>query len=360
MPTATIFFIIAVFVSSLYWLVLFIKLSRFKSTTSYVKNSGLSILIAAKNEAKNLQQNIPNWLSQTPKPKEIILIDDFSQDQTSEIIKSFNKQGIKYLSASKDTKGKKTALSEGIAASNESVILLTDADCKANSPYWANIMNAHINDNNKIALGYGPMIKTHGFLNKFIRFETILVAIQYFGFTLLGKPYMAVGRNLAFAKSIFFDNKGYDSHLNVASGDDDLFIRDVATKSNTAIVLDPDSFVYSDAPDSLRNYIRQKTRHLSTAKHYKFHIQVLLSIHPVFYLSACFLSIYLLLQGAFLIVASAWLFRWLLLIHCGNKIFSHLDGKDLLFYIPILDLCWLPHYLYFTLPSFKKSSNHWN
>ncbi|HBK82800.1 MAG TPA: glycosyl transferase family 2, partial [Flavobacterium sp.] len=64
----------------------------------------------------------------------------------------------------------------------------------------------------------------NSFLNKIIRFETVLTAIQYFSWAKVGKPYMGVGRNLAYKKSVFFDNRGFMNHMKIKSGDDDLFI----------------------------------------------------------------------------------------------------------------------------------------
>lgn len=79
---------------------------------------------------------------------------------------------------------------------------------------------------------------------------------------------MGVGRNLAYKKELFFKNKGFASHLKVLSGDDDLFVNEVASKTNTAVSLDPDCFTISVPPIKFKNWIRQKRRHISTGKHY--------------------------------------------------------------------------------------------
>ena len=57
---------------------------------------------------------------------------------------------------------------------------------------------------------------------------------------------MGVGRNLSYKKSVFFRHKGFSSHNNLASGDDDLFINKAATKKNIAIVIDKDAFTLSE------------------------------------------------------------------------------------------------------------------
>lgn len=88
-------------------------------------------------------------------------------------------------------------------------------------------------------MGYGAYEKSNGFLNKLIRFDTVWIAVQYFGFALMKKPYMGVGRNLAYRKSLFQNVGGFKTHLDLASGDDDLFISDAANEHNTQICIDP-------------------------------------------------------------------------------------------------------------------------
>lgn len=81
---------------------------------------------------------------------------------------------------------------------------------------------------------------------------------------------MAVGRNLAYTKDEFFRVKGFINHMQIKSGDDDLFIQDAASKKNTTICIDPDSFTVSEVPKNFQQWFRQKRRHISTSSYYKF------------------------------------------------------------------------------------------
>ena len=107
----------------------------------------------------------------------------------------------------------------------------------------------------EVALGYGAYQKKPGLLNKIIRFETFHTALQYFGYALAGKPYMGVGRNLAYRKTLFFKNKGFSSINHIPSGDDDLFISKVAKKGNTAIMIDQAAHTISEPPLTWRAWI---------------------------------------------------------------------------------------------------------
>ncbi len=131
-------------------------------------------------------------------------------------------------------------------------------------------MSFQFSEKKSIVLGYGKYesIK-YSFLNLLVRYETLLTAIQSFSYAKLGSPYMAVGRNLAYTKSEFFRVKGFINHMKIRSGDDDLFIRDAGTSSNTTIAIDADSYTISKAPTSFNQWFRQKRRHISTSSHYK-------------------------------------------------------------------------------------------
>jgi hypothetical protein len=162
------------------------------------------------------------------------------------------------------------AVTIGLKAAKNEWVLLTDADCKPVSKNWISKMQANFNKNTDIVLGYGAYSKQKGFLNKLIRFDSLFIAMQYFTFAKAGMPYMGVGRNLAYRKSVFFKNKGFASHLKIKSGDDDLFVNKIANKKNTAIELSPESFTQSVPETKFISWYYQKKRHLTTGRYYKF------------------------------------------------------------------------------------------
>ncbi|GAL63860.1 N-acetylglucosaminyltransferase [Algibacter lectus] len=144
-------------------------------------------------------------------------------------------------------------------------------------------MSAHFSNKKSIVLGYGGYSKVkYSFLNKLIRFETVMTAVQYFSLAKIGMPYMGVGRNLAYAKTEFFNANGFIQHIKVRSGDDDLFINQVANSKNTAISFSPNSFTSSIPKSSFKAWYKQKRRHVSTAQLYKPKHKILLGL---FYLS---------------------------------------------------------------------------
>jgi len=235
---------------------------------------------------------------------------------------------------------KKYALTLGIKAAKYDYLLLTDADCKPLSRYWIKQMSAYFEDNKSIVLGYGAYEKVnYSFLNKLIRFETLLTAVQYFSYALLGNPYMGVGRNLAYKKEEFYNNNGFVDHMDVLSGDDDLFINQIAQEDNVTLNISPYSFTKSQPETTFKNWFQQKKRHVSTSFKYKIEHKIFLSLFYISQLLFWLISILLLIsQYKFLTVlilfASLIIIKYIVLGISAKK----LREKDLILFLPILEV----------------------
>ncbi|MFK5880084.1 MAG: glycosyltransferase, partial [Flavobacteriaceae bacterium] len=260
-------FIASTAIQLCYYLFIFSRFSFLKPTKKEATNIPISVLICARNEAKNLQQFLPKILQQEYLDFEIVLINDRSYDDSLAVMESFKEKHpakIKIVNVVETKNGgsKKYALTLGIKAATHEHLLFTDADCIPNSNYWIREMSQHFTNNKSIVLGYGAYrtIK-NSWLNKLIRFETLMTALQYISYANIGLPYMGVGRNLAYTKSLFFDTNGFANHLHLKSGDDDLFVNQNATKENCAISLHPESFTISEPKTTFKDWINQKRRH---------------------------------------------------------------------------------------------------
>lgn len=238
----------------------------------------ISVIIAAKNEAENLKQFLPFILNQSYPNFEVIAVDDHSKDESKQVLKELQaKNSHLRVIENQSESSKKKAIKKGIKAAKYDVLVFTDADCKPISNDWLKYMNSQCLENNSIILGYSPYTKTKAWINKIIRFETYKTALNYFGFAKLGSAYMGVGRNLAYSKAIFEELKGFESHKLVLSGDDDLFVNQAARKYAVRCCLNQESFVQSEPKHNLKDWVDQKRRHISTANHYNFKHQLILT-----------------------------------------------------------------------------------
>lgn len=335
-----------------------------KKTTS--KNIPVSVIICAKNEAKNLQKFLPSIINQDYSDFEIVLINDASEDETLDVMECFSKehQNIKIVNV-KNTEAfwgnKKYALTLGIKAAKNDYLLFTDADCKPKTEYWIHDMSSNFTENKSIILGYGAYSKMkNSFLNKLIRFETLLTAVQYFSFAKIGIPYMGVGRNLAYTKDTFFNANGFIKHIKTRSGDDDLFINQVATKSNTAICCTKKSITESIPETSFKNWIRQKRRHVSTAKFYKLKHKIFLSLIYIMRLLFWTLSIILFATSYNLhIILALFIFNLTVQYIAYGFASKKLKETDLLILLPILDVSLIIMQLIIFINNIFSKPNYW-
>lgn len=347
MLTIILYFFIAIVVIQLsYYLGVFSKFSFAKTQNITTKRIPISVIVCAKNEAENAVKYIPLLIEQDYPDFEIVLIDDASSDETLEIFEHFESQYpnlirlVKVKNNEAFWGNKKYALTLGIKAAKKEYLLFTDADCYPTSKNWITAMSSQFTMNKTIVLGYGAYDKIEkSFLNKIIRFETLLTAIQYFSWAKVGHPYMGVGRNLAYKKEEFFNVNGFISHIQVRSGDDDLFINQAANGSNTTIAYSLESFTYSKPKEKYKDWFIQKRRHVATADYYKAFDKIQLGIFYCSQLLFFVLAIILLsFQFQWIIVLSLFLARyiavWLVVGFSAGK----LKENDLKIWFPIVEM----------------------
>ncbi len=268
-----------------YFRLVFLRLSLLPKETPL---PAVSVLMAARNEADNLPALLPIICHQTYPQYEVIIVNDRSTDDTAHILDNYtvladcSYKVIHIKDVPKDINPKKNALQVAIAHSQYEWLLLTDADClPANQEWISHMMRSRKNNEIKIVVGIAPYLpipkKEDGILSQFIQYETFYTALQYTGFALAGKPYMGIGRNLLYHKSLFEQVGGFGRFLHTTGGDDDLFINQVATSKNTSVALEG-GFVTSKSSETWRTWYAQKHRHLSVGKHYKMADQLRLGI----------------------------------------------------------------------------------
>lgn len=340
------YFFIVVFVVQLsYYLGVFGRFSFAKPQKITAKNIPVSVIVCAKNEEENIKNFIPLLAEQNYPDFEIVLIDNASSDETLEIFEQLEKQysNIRLVKVKNNEAfwgNKKYALTLGIKAAKKEYLLFTDADCYPTSKDWIAAMTSPFSKNRTIVLGYAGYEKIRrSFLNKIIRFETVLTAIQYFSWAKVGCPYMGVGRNLAYKKDEFFNVNGFIEHIQVRSGHDDLFINQAAHKDNITISYSPNSFTYSKPKKSYKEWFVQKRSHVATANYYKLLDKIQLSVFFASQLSFFLLLIPLLAFhfqwiAVLAMLVTRYTIVWIVVAFSAEK----LKENDIKIWFPVLEI----------------------
>ncbi len=334
--------------------VLRLKSKIMKSKVNFLtQKPPVSVIICAKDEADNLRKFLPFFLTQDYPNYEVIVVNDGSIDETEILL---NDMKLNYPNlrttfvpvGATNLSTKKLALTLGVKAAQNDILLFTDADCMPEDKYWIERMARNFTPGVDFVLGYGAYMNHKGFVNKLITYDTLFIALQYLGFAQTGKPYMGVGRNMAYRKELFFKLKGYASSLHLRSGDDDLIVNQAASRKNTKIEIAHDSITWSEPKKNFKNWFYQKERHLSVSSHYSASSKFRLAVEPIsrglFYLSFILTCIF----GNLIIIifaATIFLARYILQMSIINKSSKHFGERryylNLLFFdifLPVINM----------------------
>ena len=271
----------------------------------------ISVVVAARDEEKNLSQCIQSLLNQDyPVDKyEIILVDDFSMDKTAELIKKFETSvtNLKYLSSSANEQGqiisyKREAIQTGINVSKGKYILLTDADCTV-PPSWITTFSKQFIKEDCVFIG-GPVVisdENQNLLTSFQGLDMIgMMVITGAGFQ-SGNQLLANGANMGFSKQVFNDLGGYDQFPKKASGDDMFLLHHFHQHYPKSIrFLKTLSAVVVTQPEhSIKSLLRQRIRWASKNNAYKeMNINFSLSVLFIVSLTIVILGVLSIIQAS--------------------------------------------------------------
>ncbi len=352
-------------VQLLYLLIIFRGLAVYRSPKPTENTPAVSVVICARNESARLERNLPLILEQDYPAFEVVLVNDNSDDDSELLL---IKMAARYprlvvrtiTQESNIMKGKKYPLTVGIRAAKHEIVLLTDADCAPVDKNWIRSMVAAYDEQTEIVLGYAPYRKFGTLINKYIRYETFMNGLSYLSFALAKMPYMGVGRNLSYRKSIFYNNNVFPKHPHLISGDDDLLINKAATGSNTKVQVSSSAFMYSEPKKSWDEYWGQKKRHISTAKYYRKSHLFLLGLfsvsHFLFYAFFILVVMYSPYQAMAL---SLFCIRLLIQAFIFRSCMKKLGELDLFWYFPLMDFLFLFYYLKLFPDFFQTKSAAW-
>lgn len=325
--------------------------------------ASVTVLVCARNEAANLRKHLPLWLAQDYPDFEILVIDDASEDESPELLAGWAARHprLRVLRIpEKISAGKKAALELGLRHSGREWVLLTDADCRPAGPEWIRFMLAELKSDTELVLGYGAASAPKTWVGIWYQFETFYTGVQYLGLALAGQPYMGVGRNLLYRRKSALAALGLVAGSDLPGGDDDLLVNRIAKAGNTRVALHSASFTFTEAPPDWPAWLRQKSRHFSTGKYYRWQHRVLLGGLAFSQAGSYLAPLCLLLMGkpgwAGMLYAARLGMFWPLSAFLAGR----LGSGGIRGWLPLLDACLPGYYLLFARSIFlKKTGSRW-
>jgi glycosyltransferase involved in cell wall biosynthesis len=332
----------------LYYLIVYGKIAFKKHFTVKLKENDelppLSVIIAVKNDEYNIKNKLIEILEQDYPTFEVIVVNDASSDETEFVLKGLSAiyHHLKVVNIVENVnkfQGQKFPISIGIKSAKYEHLVLTKSDCKPNSFDWLKYIASGFGKNKEIVLGYACVENKKGLLNKLVRYDHAIRAMNYLSFALCKNPYMGEGYNLAYKKSLFYKVGGFIKHYNLSAGDDDMFINQITNSKNTSVVLTTPSFVKYDSFRKYKDWIKAKKSNIISKKHFKTSHRFLLNLLPfstfMFYLCIAVLF-FIGIPWSYMVLAL--LLKFILQIFVYYKAFKRLRIKNLFIFAPILEI----------------------
>ncbi len=348
-----------------FYLTFYSKFANHKPDNSrFEKLPFVSVIICARNENENLKQFLPSVLSQKYPSFEVIVVDDGSDDGSRKTLrenfKEYPNLRVLDFDLKKESVGKKQVLEYGIENAKGEYLVMTDADCKPSSLFWLISMVNGFANKSELVLGIGMYEKKEGWINKMIQLDTLFIIVQYFSFALAGFPYMSVGRNVAYKKSLFNNVGGFKNHYDVAGGDDDIMINEMSNSTKVNVVYSPSSQTISVPKTTWGSFINQKSRHISASLKYNKTNLLLLSasylVTTFWYASIVLMICY---SDSLAIVLTIVVLKKITLYTIFRRIFAKIGVAELILLSILMDIMSIFVQILATINSLKRNKGKW-
>jgi cellulose synthase/poly-beta-1,6-N-acetylglucosamine synthase-like glycosyltransferase len=226
----------------------------------------VSVIVAFRNEEKNLPALVESLLAQSYGKLEIILVDDHSEDASMSVAQSFADTRIKVVCSPDNISGKKPTLKFGYKKSSGEILFFTDADCVLGSRCIENIVAKMRSENLAMACGPVKYCDSKGFLQGIFQLEFLSLTGSGAAGFFIGKPFMCNGANFAVERKVYAEA---DLNPKYSSGDDVFLLHYASKNYKVGFVQNQDCIVETKGPRNITEFLAQRIRWASKAGGYK-------------------------------------------------------------------------------------------
>ena len=337
------------------------KISVFVPKGDELILTGISLIVACRNEEEHVRQLISCLAQQSYQNFELIFVNDHSDDATRNYIKSAQLTFPKIQLVDATGFGKKNGLKEGILKATGELIITTDADCLPSFHWLESIACFYMkNQCDLIICPVKLSVKDNLFSNLQALEFTSLIASGA-GACGAGMPVLCNGANLAFKKKSWL-NSQTDLHEEEMSGDDMFLLESIKKRGGRIRFLKSESaFVITKPSKTLAEFIHQRRRWTSKSSAYT-DWQVIITACLVFFVN---LGLLVLLSLSFIYPVSMLLFLTLFLLKYGvdtlflSSVNSFFQFNNLRFYSFLLSIVYPFYVVFIAISSLLVKQGKW-
>lgn len=259
----------------------------------------VSVLIAARNEEKNIEKLLQTIYNQTfPKELyEVIIVDDHSEDDTRIKVNNFinNHKDINIRLLEATSEGKKKAISQALHNAENELIMVTDADCELNSEWIETVVGFYQDKKCKMILAPVLLSPANNLFEKMQVLEHLSLIASTAGSANIGFPVMCNGANMAYERISALEVEKLRHDFNIQSGDDmfllEQFVKKYGSK-NVKFLQNKSAIVKTKACKNIKEFIRQRRRWVSKSKSYT-NSKIILTALVVLFFNLSIVSLFL-------------------------------------------------------------------
>lgn len=244
----------------------------------------ISVIVACRNEERNLNQLLAALKNQTTSAFELVLINDHSTDNTKSLMESAKSDFADILILDAVGSGKKQALKQGILSAKGDLIITTDADCIPECTWIETIAAFQYEFPSDLIICPVGMIGENTTFDRLQQLEFTTLVASGAGAAGANMPIMCNGANLAFTKEAWLQSE-YELHDEQISGDDMFLMLSIKKRNGMVRFLKSSkAFVYTSSNPTLNSFFRQRQRWTSKSTVYT-DCQVIFTACTVFFVS---------------------------------------------------------------------------
>ena len=231
----------------------FLRSLRFQKTGTAENQPPVSILITAHDNLAELERNLPMFLRQQyAADYQVIVVCQSTDGETQDFLKrtaaenphlyyTYIPESSRYMSR------KKLQITLGVKAAKHEWIILTEPNCRPSNDKWLQTMARQCQDPNHLVLGYVALDEETKSVR---RFDSIRKAYYVLRRAQQTYGYRSHMPNVAFRKSDFMKEQGYQGNLEYVRGEYDFLVNKYALCGDTATELDCDAWLIREAPSN--------------------------------------------------------------------------------------------------------------
>lgn len=230
---------------------------------------GVSVIVLARDNAGNLERMLPGLLGQVyPADYEVVVVNDGGVTSVTRVVSRFCAQSKNLRETfvpdqAYNLSRRKLAITLGVKAAQYPYVIILDANCRIGNRGWLKAMARHFSLGKDVVIGFRKVV---GHAAPAVRTDNLIETVAWLGAAIRRRPYRACESNLGYSRKIFFDHKGFARSLNLHGGDDDLFVNEVADRTNTAVELSEASIVTVKANNASARYHDERLNHAFTGR----------------------------------------------------------------------------------------------